>query len=764
MKSVPTVGVVIRTRNRPILLPRALHSVAAQTYPEWYVVVVNDGGESESVEKNVNQLPQPIQARIKVIHLDPGQGMQNAANRGAEALQTDYIILHDDDDTWHPEFLSVTVEYLENPPHPSIRGVITHTIAIYEEQEYTSFKETKRDYFNLWIEEITLFKILKHNFFPPISFLMKRAAWEEAGPYDEIWGPLGDWEFNIRFLRTSNIGLIKNALANYHLRPEQSNSYGNTWYGNKEYSISHKFYSTLLRNHWQKQGYLGNAYIGISSAMSEAIHDIEDKIVSKYGTIADEINNKSNHTTECNKRFDVIFPFKNVGVVGIVLRTKDRPILLRRALQDICKQSFSEWNLVIVNDGGDFTLTQKIFNEFSHHLNDRACLIHNPTSQGIESASNQAIRKLNTRYIAIHDDDDTWAPEFLQETVNYLMQTDDPSVKGVVTKTELIIETLHDSSYTDIHREEFNPSVKDIKLSSLLEENLFPPISFVYDRSVFATLGAYREDLPVLGDWEFNVRFVNHYNIGLIPKTLAYYHQRPDEVTSSYGNTVRRDDRLHRTYESILHEEWKGNAADKLSNSKYGINGAQRQLINLSNKLGFIEELIKSKGELLEKDTKTLIHQILESPSFKLRSYSVVIPLDDIKKEIEFQKSQLNDLSIQIKALEGRLADHNSVAEKQNNEITEQISELRMFIQEKLRPLETLQALEKQNVNIQNDISDNQHLLKQALAQIEGVINLLNAKFHVLHSDVIEQLWSVKRKLERKIRKKKFWHLFFNGP
>ena len=40
----PRVSIIIRTRNRPLLLKEALSSVVTQTYPHIEVVVVNDGG------------------------------------------------------------------------------------------------------------------------------------------------------------------------------------------------------------------------------------------------------------------------------------------------------------------------------------------------------------------------------------------------------------------------------------------------------------------------------------------------------------------------------------------------------------------------------------------------------------------------------------------------------------------------------------------------------------------------------------------------
>ncbi|WP_142083451.1 glycosyltransferase family 2 protein [Roseinatronobacter monicus] len=41
----PSVGVVIRTKDRPVFVKRALATVMAQDHPNLHVVLINDGGD-----------------------------------------------------------------------------------------------------------------------------------------------------------------------------------------------------------------------------------------------------------------------------------------------------------------------------------------------------------------------------------------------------------------------------------------------------------------------------------------------------------------------------------------------------------------------------------------------------------------------------------------------------------------------------------------------------------------------------------------------
>ena len=65
--------------------------------------------------------------------------------------------------------------------------------------------------------------------------------------------------------------------------------------------------------------------------------------------------------------------------------------------------------------------------------------------------------------------------------------------------------------------------------------------SFLYRRSLFDEIGGYNEDLPVLGDWFFNIEFLLHADIKILPRALSYYHHRDrlDEMRAEpYANSV----------------------------------------------------------------------------------------------------------------------------------------------------------------------------------------------------------------------------------
>src|SRR6056297_895371 len=98
----------MRTKDRPILLQRALQSVCHQTLGDWSLAIVNDGGDPRPVDQQVADLPAAHRQRITVLHHPESCGMEAASNAGLQALQSRYVLIHDDDDSLHPDFFART--------------------------------------------------------------------------------------------------------------------------------------------------------------------------------------------------------------------------------------------------------------------------------------------------------------------------------------------------------------------------------------------------------------------------------------------------------------------------------------------------------------------------------------------------------------------------------------------------------------------------------------------------------------------------------
>ncbi|MCQ1946079.1 MULTISPECIES: glycosyltransferase family 2 protein [unclassified Arthrobacter] len=239
--------------------------------------------------------------------------------------------------------------------------------------------------------------------------------------------------------------------------------------------------------------------------------------------------------------------------VAIIMRTKNRPVLLKRAIGDVLDQKFQNWHLVIVNDGGRAAVVDELVNGFKDKLEDRVTVIHHATSRGMEAASNAGIAASSSQYLVIHDDDDTWHADFLARTVEYLDSSTDAAV-GV--RTEIVYERLDGETITETGRAPFGPAVPALLLGEILRYNRCVPISLLYRRSLHEEVGGFDENLTAVGDWEFLLRVMQVHPVGFIDgEPLAFWRQRL-EATDETANSVLAGNEAHRLYDRVVRDRY----------------------------------------------------------------------------------------------------------------------------------------------------------------------------------------------------------------
>ncbi len=253
--------------------------------------------------------------------------------------------------------------------------------------------------------------------------------------------------------------------------------------------------------------------------------------------------------------------------VSVITRTKNRPALLGRAVRSVLKQTLISWEMLIVNDGGDREPVDQLVASMAKQAAGRIRVVHNPESLGMEAASNAGLEVATGEFIVIHDDDDSWEPEFLMTCVKHLDEADD-CVGGVVTRSQRIIERLEDGVVAELESYPYTPGLSCITLMTMARSNMFPPIAFLFRRSAFDTVGQFNANLPVLGDWEFNLRFLAHFEIEVLAENLANYHIRPNTKSGIYSNSVVGGLPIHQKYDTRLRNEL---LRDDMQRGRFGL-------------------------------------------------------------------------------------------------------------------------------------------------------------------------------------------------
>ena len=113
----------------------------------------------------------------------------------------------------------------------------------------------------------------------------------------------------------------------------------------------------------------------------------------------------------------------------------------------------------------------------------------------------------------------------------------------VATATDLVTEQVEGERFTTLEVARYLLWMRSITIYRMCYENLFAPIAFVFRRQVFEDIGYFDQNLRGYGDWDFQLRFLQRYDIDYLdtPAALVFYHQRP-EATGDHRNSVFTDD------------------------------------------------------------------------------------------------------------------------------------------------------------------------------------------------------------------------------
>ena len=185
----PDISIVIPSYNRPHFLNRLLQSIEGQKFNRYEVIIVDDHSSNWfDIDRVISQYRGSIPA-IKVLRNEVNRGAPFSRNVGIKNSRADWVALVDDDDEWMPHKLEKQFECIKQAA-PEL-GLI-YTWAQVEENGKL-LRSEKPGY-----EGEILDELLKSNFIPSSSVVVRKDALIKAGLFDETFKSCQDWDMWVR--------------------------------------------------------------------------------------------------------------------------------------------------------------------------------------------------------------------------------------------------------------------------------------------------------------------------------------------------------------------------------------------------------------------------------------------------------------------------------------------------------------------------------------------------------------------------------------
>ncbi len=208
-------------------------------------------------------------------------------------------------------------------------------------------------------------------------------------------------------------------------------------------------------------------------------------------------------------------------LISILIPTFNTPTeVLSDTVKSILSQSYSQWELIVVDDGS----TSQALTAFLSGLiawDNRISVTHLPTNSGISAATNKALHLARGEYIALVDHDDLVLPDALLAVVRVM--NDDSAVDVIYT----------DQEYGDQDGVPQEPLVKPDWDPYLFLGVMYVGHLLVVRRTLATTVGGFDSNFDNVQDFEFMLRLSEHTDrIRHVPAIHYRWRRVPGSVAA----------------------------------------------------------------------------------------------------------------------------------------------------------------------------------------------------------------------------------------
>lgn len=190
-------------------------------------------------------------------------------------------------------------------------------------------------------------------------------------------------------------------------------------------------------------------------------------------------------------------------LVSVVLPTYNRAKTLERAIQSVLNQTFTDFELIIIDDGSTDE-SDLILSKYARLTN---VTVASQPRGGCSMARNVGISKACGRYLAFQDSDDEWIPDKLAKAVTALEQSD--AETGVFYSD--MIRVLSDGSLTDFRAPKVVKGVLINEHTMDYQVHCIGIQSAVIKRECFEQAGYFDEALPRCVDLDLFIRLSDKF-------------------------------------------------------------------------------------------------------------------------------------------------------------------------------------------------------------------------------------------------------------
>lgn len=400
LDSLPLVSIVMPTYKRAGVIAKAIDSVIAQSYSNWELIIVDDGGNdnTQTVVAKYND------DRVKYYDQKVNKGVSYARNVALQMSVGELICYLDSDNTWHEDYLLIMAAQLsQNPDFDSSYCA-----------QYLYISNTDKPYavrFGLFNKQL----LMNRNYIDMNAFMHRRSLYQDLGGFDVNLRRLVDWDMLIRYTERKPPLVVPALLSNYYYND-----------GEETITVSESLNKALegICDKWRTQ----NEYYVLDHESIDFNHDGGDasSVLLNSPYITPDVclgNYKSGMLRQKHK-------------TSIVLVSYNIPKLFSACVDSILSTTDSDLTELIIIDNCSDDETIGLVRQYAES-NKNVKALYNTYNYGFTHAVNQGIELADSDSNIILINNDAIATEGWIEAMEAVIDTEDDV--GIVCPQQVLL-------------------------------------------------------------------------------------------------------------------------------------------------------------------------------------------------------------------------------------------------------------------------------------------------------------------------------------
>jgi glycosyltransferase involved in cell wall biosynthesis len=212
----------------------------------------------------------------------------------------------------------------------------------------------------------------------------------------------------------------------------------------------------------------------------------------------------------------------------VIIPLYNKENYVERALKSILNQTFTDFEVIIVNDCS----TDKSIAKIESYLSEKVTLIHLEKNKGLSVARNTGIKNAKADYVMYLDADDLWKITFLETIYRLIINFPEAKIYGTNYEEIYDKKVLKPFNGSDALPFNFEGIIEFFKIN--IKQGIYNHGSVCFHKSVFEKVGYYDENIRFSQDIDFNIRANYFFKLAYSnTNQMSYYMQTDNQITRS---------------------------------------------------------------------------------------------------------------------------------------------------------------------------------------------------------------------------------------